>query len=188
MKKVKSKDLKPESDNLRPNNAEIEFLDLAYTKFYEIFDEALQEGYWTKDPTYRFRKIQNAFAIYSEVLNYEPINWAIKEIKDKRPPMEAEIGSEFFKFIRHIFVHFPFFDTWDQVWINKPLVNWYKKGQKIDSFLSNYSGRKPLKYRIWDHKTKKMTYFSICFPSMYDEEKIFLNDIMTERAVLSKII
>ena len=114
-------------------------------------------------------------------MNYEPIKWAIDEMKVKRPPMEAEIGSELFKCIRNIHAHFPFFDTWDEVWINKPLVNWYKNGQTIDKFFQKYSGKSEIKYRIWEEKTKKMTYLSITFPSQYDDSKIYLNDILSEK-------
>lgn len=52
-----------------------------------------------------FSKIKTIFSIYAELLNYEPIKCVIKLIKEKRPPMEGEIGIELFKFIRNIFAH-----------------------------------------------------------------------------------
>ncbi|MCY9350691.1 hypothetical protein MOE82_07850 [Bacillus licheniformis] len=167
---------------LRPSQAEIEFLNLAYNKFYDIFEEAFKDDFWEKDASYRFFRIKTAFEIYSELLNYEPLKWVIESIKRNRPPMEAEVGSELFKCIRNIFAHFPFFDSWNEVWVNKSVVNWYKKGQTIDRFFKKYTGYDELKYRIWEANKKQMTYLNITFPKEYNEKtKIFLKDILSER-------
>ena len=166
---------------IRPNKAEIEFLTLAYNVFYNIFDQVFAEDFWDKDSYYRFSMVKDAFTIYTELLNYEPIKWTIKEIKERRPPMEGEIGSELFKFVRNIFSHFPFFRQWDDVWISKSLTNWYRDGLSIDRFLSIYSGHNEVKYRFWEEQKKKMTYLKISFPSEYVEDtKIYLKDILTE--------
>ena len=168
-------------EEIRPNRAEVEFLTLTYNSFYDIYEEVFVEDFWDKDAYYRFSKVKDAFSIYAELLNYEPIKWAIEEIKKKRPPMEGEIGSELFKFIRNVFSHFPFFDSWDNVWISKPLTNWYKEGLSIDRFLSKYAGNIEVKYRFWEEQRKKMTYLSISFPKEYNEDiKIYLKDILTE--------
>jgi len=165
----------------RPNKAERKFLTLAYNRFYDIYEEALSDYFWEKDNHYRFCKIKDAFSVYTELLNYTPIKWVIEYIKDKRPPMEGEIASNLFKFVRNVLVHFPFFEGWDKVWVNKEVINWCKEGQFIDRFLVKYSGQKRVKYRIWDAKKKQMTYITINFPDQYTEkDKIFLKDILTE--------
>jgi len=139
------------------------------------------DDFWKKDPIYRFSKIKDGFAVYSELLNYEPIQWVLNEIKKQRPPMEGGIGSELFKFIRNILSHFPFFDSWNEVWINKSIINWYKEGQSIDRFLTKYSGRKQVKYRFWEEEKKEMTYLSIKFPSEYSNDiKIYIKDMLNE--------
>ncbi|GAA4867145.1 hypothetical protein GCM10023310_53570 [Paenibacillus vulneris] len=168
-------------NNLKPNKAELEFLKLAYNSFYDIFEEVLEDSFWSKDPYYRFSKVKDGFTIYAELLNYEPIKWVIEEIKKRRPPMEGEIGSELFKFVRNLFAHFPFFKSWDEVWISKSICNWFKEGQSIDRFLTKYSGRAEVKYRFWEADKKKMTYLSIRFPNQYTEDtRILLKDILTE--------
>jgi len=170
------------TQELRPNKAEKEFLNLAYNRFYDIYEEIISDSFWEKDNWYRFCKIKDALAIYVELQNYTPIKWVFESIKKNRPPMEAEIGSNLFKFIRNIIVHFPFFDNWDDVWINKNIINWYKEGQFIDKFLNKYKAHEPVKYRIWESEKKKMTYISINFPKEYtDIEKIFLKDILSEK-------
>jgi hypothetical protein len=169
-------------NDLRPNNKEKIFLTLAYNRFYDIFEEIEKNDFWKKDSWYKYYKIRDAFQIYSELLNYEPIQWFIKYIKKHRPPMEAEIGSELFKFIRNITSHFPFFDSWNDVYVNKNLINWYKDGQSIDKFLEKYKKHDEIKYRVWQPKKKKMIYLSIKFPQEYNKDnKIYLKNILNEK-------
>jgi len=170
------------TEEIRPNKAEKEFLTLAYNRFYDIFEEIMDDSFWNKEEWYRFSKVKDGFAVYSELLNYPPIKWVIEHIKKVRPPMEAEIGSELFKFIRNIIVHFPFFESWNEVWINKSIINWYKEGQSIDKFLNKYKGKDTVKYRFWEAQKKRMTYLSINFPKKYEEDtKIYLKEILSEK-------
>jgi hypothetical protein len=169
-------------NEIRPTRIEKELLTLAYNAFYDIFEEAFSDGFWEKDAYYRFSRTEDAFSIYAELLNYPPLKWVIEYLKKKRPPMEAEIGSEFFMFARNILIHFPFFQTWEEVWINKNIVNWHKEGQSIDRFLTKYEGHEPVKYRFWEAAKKKMTYITITFPEEYTKgNRIFLKDILSEK-------
>lgn len=168
--------------DIRPNKTEVEFLTLAYNRFYDLYDEVMNDGFWEKDEWERFSKIKQAFAIYTELLNYEPLKHVIEHLKTARPPMESEIGSELFKFVRNVVSHFPFYNSWDTVWINQSIVNWYKKGLTIDKFLKKYEGHKEVKYRFWEEDKKKMTYLSICFPIHYlNDTKIYLKDMISEK-------
>ena len=170
------------TEKIRPNKAEKEFLTLAYNRFYDIFEEIMDDSFWNKEEWYRFSKVKDGFAVYSELLNYPPIKWVIECIKKVRPPMEAEIGSELFKFIRNIIVHFSFFESWNEVWINKSIINWHKEGQSIDKFLNKYKGKDTVKYRFWEAQKKRMTYLSINFPKKYEEDtKIYLKEILSEK-------
>lgn len=169
------------SDILRPSESEKQFLKLAYNRFYDIFDEVMDDAFFEKDGLYRFSRIKEGFTVYAELLNYEPIKRVIENIKTHRPPMESEIGSKLFKFIRNIIAHFPFFDNWNDVFITKPLVNWYKEKQFIDKFLEEYKGKDEVKYIFREPLKKKMTYLSITFPKNYDESKIYLKDILSEK-------
>ena len=170
------------NENLRPNRVEREFLTLSYNRFYDIFEEVMNDTFWKKRKSYRFSRIKDGFAVYSELLNYEPIKWVIEYLKKARPPMEAEIGGELFKVIRNIIFHFPFYDTWDDVWISKRIINWNKDGQTIDKFIKKYEGKSVVKYRFWEADKKRMIYLSINFPKEYKENnKIYLNEILSEK-------
>ncbi len=170
------------NNNLKPNKSEIAFLNLAYNRFYDIFEEVMTDSFWKKQKRYRFTRIKDGFAVYGELLHYKPIKGVIEHLRKSRPPMEAEIGSELFKFIRNVVTHFPFFDTWDEVWVNKSVVNWNKEGLSIDRFLKQYESKNDIKYRFWEEDKKKMTYLSIQFPKDYSsDKKVFLKKILSEK-------
>lgn len=169
-------------NQLRPNQTEIQFLTLAYNRFYDIFAEVIDDSFWDRDAWYRFSKVKDGFGVYSELLNYEPLRWVLGNMKIARPPMEAEIARELFKFIRNIITHFPFFDSWEDVWVSKSLVNWLGEGRSIDRFIRKYMGKEHVKYRFWEEQKKKMTYLSIYFPEHYtDDVRIYLKDILSEK-------
>ena len=95
----------------RPTRAEELFLGLAYNRFYDLFDEIIKDDFWSKDPWYRFNKVSQSFAIYTEILAYEPFAYALEALKKERPPIEAEIGGQLFKFVRNVLIHFPIFKS-----------------------------------------------------------------------------
>lgn len=165
----------------RPTKAEEQFLTLGYTRFFDLFDEVMNDEFWSNNSWYRFSKVSQSFAIYAEMLSYEPFKYVLKIIKEKRPPMESEIGGPLFKFVRNILAHFPLFDSWDEVWINKELINWQREGLTIDRFLKQYVGHGDVKYRFWEEEKKRMTYMSIKFPEEYYNNKIYLKDIISEK-------
>ena len=167
---------------LRPNEAELAFLNLAYGRFYDLFDEVMDDSFWEKGDWYRFSRVANGFAIYSELLKYQPIKWAIEHLRSTRPASEAEMGNDLFRFVRNVVYHFPFFERWDDVMITRSLVNWDGEGRSIDRFLTEYAGRDQVKLRIWEGKFKRMTYVVVSYPEAYDNtSEIYLRDILTER-------
>jgi hypothetical protein len=142
----------------------------------------MDDSFWGKEDWYRFSKVRDGFAVYAELLNYPPIQWVIEHMKTARPPMEAEIGSDLFKFIRNVIAHFPFFESWNEIWVKETIINWYKEEQFIDKFLSKYESRDTIKYRFWETQKKRMTYLSINFPKEYSRDtKIYLKDILSEK-------
>lgn len=169
-------------EELRPNDAEKEFLTLVYNRFYDLFEEIDSDSFWEKNGWYRLCKIREAFFVYAELLHYPPMQWVLDYIKKTRPPFEAEMGGELFRFIRNIMAHMPFFEKWNDIWINRNVVNWYKEGQAIDKFLRKYEGKGEIKFRYWLPDKKKMIYMSIKFPTDYSSnKKIFLKDILKEK-------
>ena len=64
-------------NSLKPTASELQFLTLAYNRFYDLFDEVMNDSFWATDDWERFSKIKQAYSIYAELLNYEPIKWII---------------------------------------------------------------------------------------------------------------
>lgn len=159
---------------------EIEFLNLSFNRFLDLFSEIMPDGFWEKLPYHRFSKTKDLFAVYCEILKYPPVQWVI----DANPrPNYPDIDRDLFKLIRHILMHFPFFEQWDDVWITHSIVNLYStRPQFIDKFLSENEGKDELKYRFWEEEQKRMTYISVTFPKDYTTGgKVFLRNIIPEK-------
>ena len=172
-------------EELKPSKKEVEVLTLFYNRFYDLYDEIVADNFIEENGNVRFLKLREAFSIYKELLNYKPIKYYIEWMKKGgRPPLEGIIADEVFSFIRNLLLHFPIFDTWNEVYINKKLATWSKVGQ-IDKFLNKcvnikIDGKSEVKYRIWEEEKKKMTYFSIKFPEKYEDNDIYLKDLISE--------
>lgn len=170
-----------------PNDKELEVLTLFYNRFYDLYEEITNDNFFKENAQLRFFKLREAFSIYKELLSYEPIKSYLEWMKrGGRPPLEGIIADGLFSFIRNLLLHFPIFKTWDEVYVNKSLATWSKKGQ-IDKFLHKCTqikidGSGILQYRIWEVKKEKMTYFSIHFPEVYNQNDIYLKDIISEDA------
>jgi hypothetical protein len=156
------------------------FLNLSYNKFFDICSEVYFQKFWEQLPQYRLNKISQAFSIYTEILNHEPFKGVFQWLSKYRPPMESEISGSLFKFIRNVLIHFPFYDTWDEIWINKDLVNWKQPNRSIDKFLEKYKGSPEVKYRFKEKSKTDFTYVTVNFPQKYGSDKIFLKDIIKE--------
>lgn len=168
-----------------PKKNEKEVLILFYNRFYELFYEIFSDDFFERDATERFYKLRESFSVYKELLSYEPIKEYLKWMKKGgRPPIEGIIADDLFSFIRNLLLHFPIFDKWDDVYITKNLATWNKPGQ-IDKFLNKcikikVDSKGTVKYRIWEEKNQKMTYFNVNFPEKYDDKNIYLKDIIAE--------
>lgn len=174
-----------ENQNIKPNEKERIALDLFYNRFYDLYEELSHNDFFKNESSYRFYKMREIFSVYKELLGYEPIKFHIEVIKRTRPPLEGIIVSDLFSFIRNLLLHFPVFDNWDNVYISKDLATWNKAGT-IHKFLEKSSKIKiddkgTIHYRIWEKSKKLMTDISISFPEEYDNNRIFLKDLVSER-------
>jgi hypothetical protein len=174
-----------ENKNLKPNEKEKIALNLFYNRFNNLYYELSHNDFFLNKSSYRFYKIREIFSVYKELLGYEPIKYYVELIKKTRPPLEGIIVSDLFSFVRNLLLHFPIFDNWDDVYISKDLATWNKAGT-IHKFLGKSSKIKindkgTIKYRIWEKSKEQMTHISINFPEEYNDNKIFLKDIVSEK-------
>lgn len=172
---------------IKPNEKEEIILNLFYNRFYDLYEEIWSQNFFDENPDFRFYKIREIFSVYKELIGYEPIRYYLKYTKNGgRPPLEGVIAEDLFSFIRNLLLHFPIFNSWDDVFITKNLATWNTKGT-IHKFLLQCAKIKinkkgTLKYRIWEHSKKKMTYIEINFPEKYNNgSKIYLKNIINEK-------
>lgn len=186
MKNNSEPSLKKDNNVIHPTKKEQEALRIFFDKFYKLYDEITSDSFMDNCPELRFYKTKDFFAIYKELSSYGLINAYLNWIKEGgRPVFDGIISDGLFTCIRNIFAHYPLFDRWDDVYIDKGLATWNKSGS-INQFLSNcgkikIDGKPIVKYRIWQYETKKMTYFAINFDNQYKQgEKVFLYNIVSE--------
>lgn len=161
----------------RPTIAETRYLTLGYNNFYNLFDEIMDEDFWDLTPQIRFAKIKDVFTIYTELIKYEPLRLMISS--DSKPNAEL-LAKNFMKFIRNVLQHFPFFDEWDSVYIDKELVRAIEAPGSIDNFLSK-THPYDTKFRIYDRTKKTMTYAAVNLNTGYTKgHAVFLSEMLNE--------
>ena len=119
---------------------------------------------------------------------YEPIKQYINNIDKVRLKSEKFIAMDLFSFIRNIMLHYPVFNTWDEIYMTKALAKWSKniKNHSIDKFLKKCTELSELdqhpKFRIWNPKEKSFSDYEISFPDKYNSDSvIYLHSIISER-------
>lgn len=157
----------------------IGFLNRTFNKFDEMFEEVMNVSFWNRDPRYRFSRLREGFSMFRVIQNYEQVYCNIAGTRKPSIREGAAIGTEFFRFIKNITMHFRFFENWEHVYVAEALC--YKRGQLIDSFLKKYCGKEPLKVRFWEKYKKRMVCLAIYFPEAYGgDRKVFLKDMLSE--------
>lgn len=168
--------------NIYPTKYQLEFLTLAYDRFYDNFETVMKEEFWNKNSKSRFVTIRETFEIFSELLSYEPVKWSLTLLEQTRPKDESYLLKRYIPFIRNLLVHFPFFDSWNDVYFTKELVSWQGRSRSINRFINENMGREVIKYRLWEETPKIMTYLTISFPKDYiEKKKIYLKDLISEK-------
>jgi hypothetical protein len=84
-------------------------------------------------------------------------------------------------FLRNILLHFPYFDSWEQVGFDKALITSLESSGTIDKFLE-LEHREDLKYRFWESDKKRMTYIKVNLNTGYSKgEFVWLKEIIPEK-------
>lgn len=166
------------------NLIELQFNILANDKLQEISKEIKSEEFWEMSPEDRFYRYNKMYSLFTELTNYHSFKVFIKNEIETSDVDEIKIQGKFYKFIRHLFAHFPYFDKWDDVWISKELISWdqNRERQFIHTFLTEFVGHKPMNFRFKSDSNHEFANVTLNFPQSFNEtEKIYLKDIVTEK-------
>ena len=160
------------------SDAEIRYLEMAYSRFHSLYEDIMSVEFWNLDATSRFTIIKDIFSVYSEIIKYKPLDKIIGD--DKRPHANL-LAKDFIKFLRNVLQHFPFFYSWDEVYIDRELVTAIEAPGSIDRFLL-HEHPYDTKFRFWNPRDKSMTYVNIELNSGYSKgHAVFLSDILNEK-------
>jgi len=167
-----------ENKILGTNEAEV--LVLAYDRFNKIYKEVMDETFWTNNPYFRLSKIKDCFSIYTEIIKFKDFKEAMK-IKLEDHSLGKTTAMQLLEIVRHILIHFPFFDSWKGVYFNKSMITWLPQHKKIDNFFSDHENQINYVYRIKrNDKVEAETVIRI--PKNYTKgTNIFLNNILNEK-------
>lgn len=169
--------------SIKPTKSEKQFLHLAYERFVNLVKEIKGKHFWDHDAKYRLAQEKELFLIYTELSSYNLLKELFNQFKNEPENKNYHtIGVELFQMLRNVFTHFPFFETYNDIWINHSIVNWLKpeKG-RIAKFFKNNLGKNSIEQEYLDeHNTKKNC--TIKFPTKDQyENKLFIKDILGEK-------
>lgn len=163
----------------------IEIATLFAEKIKEKIDKALNYTYrFDVNDDEKFEVIKQLASLVSELLDKDGIKKKLIEFANTSTVNgeDNEIKIETFDLIRNILIHFPIFESWDEICISKKLLKWNtdKNGQIIKYFEKNCN--KSFKYRIFlnenDEWIERHT-ITVTIPELNDDNTIYLKDILS---------
>ena len=154
------------------------------TKIMEEMEEALELIWYNYDynNSKKFQLVKSIAGITSELLDSDEINEKMMEIAKSSEVNGDNIEDKFntFKMIRNVLNHFPIFNSWEEIYISRELVNW--NNPKYSQILDYFDEEKEMSYRIylnenneWIEKKK----IDIKVPKLEQYNKIYLKDIIS---------
>lgn len=154
------------------------------TKIMEEMDEALQLvwPYNAYDENRKFTLIKSLASLTSELLEVEEINKKMMEIAKSSEINGDNIEDKFntFKMIRNVVNHFPIFNTWDEIYISRDLINWNDpKNSQIEKFFKTEKCMSYIIYLNEDGKWVEKKKIDIKVPCLGKYNKIYLKDILS---------
>lgn len=179
------------SENLTKqlNEHEAMFVSMAMQRFHELI-EKLNTG--EMSPEYRLFYIKELYSIFAELDNIP----FIKKYKADPPPTQEKIDTikgldQTVKFVRNVLLHFPLFNTWDEIWISKtfakaliesPFKNRKNKPKgEIFRYLENEFQLLGNTFKFRDPQSNEEKICLIKRPiNVGMDEKIYLKDILSE--------
>jgi len=132
----------------------------------------------------KFELIKQLASLVSELLDVDDIRKKLIELANTSNVNgeDNDIKLETFDLIRNIIIHFPIYESWDEIYISKELLKWNtnRNGQIINYFKKHC--KKSFTYRIFLNENGKWIErhtISITVPELKDEEGIYLKDILS---------
>lgn len=166
---------------------EIEYLTLTVTRLKELGRIIFNEPFLNFSPKKRLSILKDLYSVYSEIYSMK----FFKEIHGTDPLLIdfGDFQKHLVKMIRNVLMHFPYFDSWDEVHIKRSLVtlNLTPKSDgtfsgAIEKFFQKYSD-KNYAIKLTEYGGNQIT-LKLLIPKGYiKNDEIYLKDIIEERYV-----
>ena len=140
-------------------------------------------GHIRDDDIHEFEIVKRTSSLITELLSNKETKQIFIE-KSNESTVNGEnndVKIEFFEAIRNILIHFPFFKSWNEVFICKEMLKWNreKDGEIIKFF--NKNKNKNIKYTIFtkqDGQWKEKHIVNVYIPELPDSERLYIKDVI----------
>ena len=139
-----------------------------------------------KSDIFSFQDIKYVSALVSELLSNRDTKKAFELAASKSEVngKNNEIWLECFEIVRNILTHFPWFNSWDEIYISRALLNWNNntgKKQHIERFFDKYAN-KTLEYTIYHYNGSNWIPWhksTLKVPKLLSYKKVYLKDMIS---------
>lgn len=143
----------------------------------------------------QFNIVKETCVLINELLSFADvknkiIDMAVSTTTDIHNKSDVNAKYDTFGMLRNLFIHFPIFNSWNEVYINKQLLTWNNpKNSSILNYFKKYHGKR-LVYNIYTKYQEEDDWhigctIDIAIPNdIPEEEKLYLNDFMSFDDVL----
>jgi hypothetical protein len=153
-------------------------------KIMDKMEDALALVWWETEDTNnrKFELVKSIASLTSELLDSDEINDEMIKIAESSKVNGDNIKDKFdtFLMIRNVINHFSIFESWDEIYVSKELLNW--NNPKYSMIKKYFKSEKNMSYRIylneggnWVEKKK----IDIKVPKLEEDNKVYLKDIIS---------
>ena len=160
------------------------FAERIKNKFDLAFSYCFISSTTTSFDSVKFELVKELASLVSELLDRKELKNKLIELANTSQVNgeDNEIKLDTYDLIRNIIIHFPIFDSWDEIYISNELLSWNKPyhGQ-IKKYFDKNKGKK-FTYRIYLNENGKWVEkhkIIVNIPELKDGEKIYLKDILS---------
>lgn len=154
----------------------------------KTIDEALQCCNWSykseNDKIKKFELIKKLASLVSELLEVDGMKENLIELANASAinGENNEIKIATFDLIRNILIHFPIYNSWDEICISKKLLKWNKpRNSHILKYFEN-NRNKSFTYRIFLNENNNWVErhtITVNIPKLDENNEIYLKDILS---------
>lgn len=134
------------------------------------------------DEKQRLNYIKNLSSLIDELLSNSEVKNRFENLIKNMDNYKAKIDT--FGMIRNVVIHFPFFESWNEIYINENLLTWNRSYSSVKQYFVNYEN-KEMEYRVYKKyygEWKETHTVKFIVPSI--ENDVFLNEIISEEDVI----